>query len=109
MAKISYHFFFKYQNFAILCHVDFTIVSEQCSQNNFPITKINPFKVPKYEKVWWIFRQKWGKIKIFVIILSLLLKIRTKIHITNTHNIQIKQTMLYFQVQYMYLAEHSRN
>ncbi len=65
----------------ILCHVDFTIVSEQCSQNNVPIIKTNPFKV-----------------NIFVIILSLLLKIRTKIHITNTHNIQIKQTVLYFQV-----------
>ncbi len=37
--------------------------------------------------------------KIFVIILYLLLKIRTHIHITNTHNRQIKQTVLYFQVQ----------
>ncbi len=79
MAKISYHYvFFKYHNFTILCHVDFTILSEQCSQNNFPITKTNPFKVTKYKKVWWIFRRKWGKIKIFVIILSLVLKIRTK-------------------------------
>ncbi len=97
----KYHitiFFFKYQNFTILFHVDFTILSEQCSQNNFPITKTNPFKVTKY-KVWWIFRPRWGKIKIFVIISSLILKIRTKIHITNTHNIQIKQTVLYFQVQ----------
>ncbi len=33
MAKISYH------NFTILCHVDFTIFSEQCSQNNFPIQR----------------------------------------------------------------------
>ncbi len=65
MAQISYHyfFFFKYHNFTILCHVDFTIVSEQNSQNNVPITKTNPFKVTKYNKVWWIFRPKWGKIK----------------------------------------------
>ncbi len=83
----------------ILCHVDFTIVSERCSQNNFPITKTNPFKVTKYKNEWWIFRPMWGKIKICVIILSLLLKIRTNIHITNTHNIQIKQTVLYFQVK----------
>ncbi len=26
-------------------------------------------------------------------------KIRTKLQITNTHNIQVKQTVLYFQVQ----------
>ncbi len=75
MAKISYHNFFL--NITILCHVDFTIVSEQCSQNNFPITKTNPFNVTKY-KVWWIFRPKWAKIKIFVIILSLLLKNKNK-------------------------------
>ncbi len=98
MAKISYHCFLFFI-FTILCHVDFTILSEQCSQNNFPIIKTNPFKVTKYKKVWWIFRPKWGKIKICVIILSLLLKIRTKIYITNTHNIQIKQTVLYSQVQ----------
>ncbi len=42
------------------------------------ITKTNPFKVTKYKKVWWIFRPKWGKIKIFVIILSLLLKNKNK-------------------------------
>ncbi len=64
MAKISYH------NLTIVCYVDFTILSEQCSQNNFPITQTNPFKVTKY-KVWWIFRSKWGKIKICVIILYL--------------------------------------
>ncbi len=97
--SISLFYFFIYHNFTILCHVDFTILSEQCSLNNFLCTKTNPFKVTKYKKVWWMFRPKWGKIKIFVIILSLLLKIRTKIHITNTHNIQIKQTVLYFQVQ----------
>ncbi len=72
--------------------------SDQFSQNNVPIIKTNPFKVTKY-KGWQIFRPKWAKIKICVIILSLLLKIRTKIHITNTHDIQIKQTVLYFQVQ----------
>ncbi len=73
MAKISYH------NFTILCRVGFTIVSEQCSQNNFPITKTNPFKVTKYKKVWWIFRPKWGKIKIchyFIFVIK-----NTKIHI----------------------------
>ncbi len=64
MAKISYLFFFlKYHNFTILCHVDFNIVSDQCSQNNLPIIKTNPFTVTKYKKVWWIFIPKWGKIK----------------------------------------------
>ncbi len=29
----------------ILCHVGFTIFSDQCSQNNFPIIKTRPFKV----------------------------------------------------------------
>ncbi len=42
------------------------------------------------------FRPKWAKIQNVV---SFLLKIRTKIQITNTHNIQVKQTVLYFQVQ----------
>ncbi len=100
MAKISYHnYYFFNHNFTILCHVDFTIVSEKCSQNNFPITKTKPLKVTKYKKYGGYLDQSGGKIKIFVIILSLLLKIRTKIHITNTHNIQINQTVLYFQVQ----------
>ncbi len=43
------------------------------------------------------FRLKWAKIKkncIFLIIIII-----TKIQITNTHNIQVKQTVLYFQVQ----------
>ncbi len=53
----------------ILCHVGFTIVSEQYSQNNFPIIKTNTFKVTKYKKRWLIFRPKRAKIKIFVIIL----------------------------------------
>ncbi len=77
--------FFKYQNFPILCHVSFTILSEQFSQNNFPI-KTKPFKVTKYN----------GGYLLFYICYK---KIGTKIHITNTHNIQIKQTVLYFQVQ----------
>jgi len=63
MAKISYHDFI-----TILCHVDFTIVSEQYSQNNFHIIKTKPFKVTKYKKTWWIFRPKWANKKIFVII-----------------------------------------
>ncbi len=43
----------------------------------------NPFKVTKYKKEWRIFRPK---MRIFVLILSLLSKIKTKIHLTNTHN-----------------------
>ncbi len=42
------------------------------------ITKTNNFKVTKYKKVWWIFRPKWGKIKIFVIIVSLFIKNKNK-------------------------------
>ncbi len=29
----------------LLCHVGFTILSDQCSQNNFPIIKTRSFKV----------------------------------------------------------------
>ncbi len=87
MAKYHHYIFLKYHNFTILCHGDFTIVSEHCSQNNFPITKTNPFKVTKHKYGGYL-DQSGGKIKIFVIMLSLLIKIRTKIHITNTHNIQ---------------------
>ncbi len=87
MAKISYHAFFfffleisRFHDFiTILCHVGFTILSEQCSQNNVPVIKTNPFKVTKYKNEWWIFRPKWAKIKIFVIILSLLLKNKNKV------------------------------
>ncbi len=63
---------------AILCHVGFTILAEECSQNNFTIIKTKPFKVTKYKKERWIFRPKWVKIKIFVNILSLLLKNKNK-------------------------------
>ncbi len=45
---------------------------EHYSQTNFHIIKTKPFKVAQYEKVWRIFRPKWVKIKIVVIILSLL-------------------------------------
>ncbi len=62
----------------ILCHVSFNILSEQYGQTNFPIIKTKPFKVTEYKKEWWIFRPKWVKIKIFVIILSLLLKNKNK-------------------------------
>ncbi len=48
-----------------------TIVSEQCSQTNFPVIKTKPFKVIQY-KDWWIIRLKWEKIKIVVIILYFL-------------------------------------
>ncbi len=100
MAKMSYHdlkkIIYIYHDFImILCHVGFTILSEQSIQNYFTVIKTNPFKGTKYKKEWWIFRPKWAKIKI-CIILSLLLKIRTNIHITNT---QINQTVLYFQIQ----------
>ncbi len=90
IAKIISRFSFR--NIRIICHVGFTILSEQYSQNNFPIIKTNHFKVTNKKK------KKWAKIQIFVIILYCLT--RTKEHITNTHNnIQIKQTVLYFQVQ----------
>ncbi len=78
MANISQFFFF----LEISC---FTILSilivlvflfcklfEHYSQTNFPIIKTKTFKVTKYKKGWSIFRPKWMKIKIFVIILSLL-------------------------------------
>ncbi len=46
---------------------------ENHNQTNFPIIKTKPFNVAKYKKGWQ-FRPKWVKIKIVVIILSLLLK-----------------------------------
>ncbi len=53
MAKIPY--FFGKSRFhyfiTILFHVSFTILSEQCSQNNFNIIKTNPFKVTTYTKI----------------------------------------------------------
>ncbi len=69
----DHYFFFLYRDFiTILCHVGFTILSEQCSQIISLLQKTNPFKVTKYKKEWWIFRPKWAKIKIFaIIILSL--------------------------------------
>ncbi len=42
------------------------------------------------------FSPKWVKIK--NVVSFSLKKIRTKIQITNTHNIQVKHTVLYFQV-----------
>ncbi len=47
------------------------------SQTNCPIIKTTPFKVTQYKKVWRIFRPK-VKIKIIVIILSLLFKNENK-------------------------------
>ncbi len=61
MAKISYYFFLKHHNFTIFCHVDFIISSEQCSQNYFPITKTNPFKVTKYKKYGGYLDQSGGR------------------------------------------------
>ncbi len=101
MAKISYHdFLLKYHDITIpRFYRDFIMMLVLLFCLNSVETK--PFKVTKYKYVYilCIFRPKWAKIKIFVIILSSLLKIRTKIHITNTHYIQIKQTVFYFQVQ----------
>ncbi len=79
MAKISYHnLFLNYHNFiTILCCVGFTILSEQCSQNNFPIIKTS-FQGNKIKKEWWIFRPKCAKIKKSLLLFSLLLKIRNK-------------------------------
>ncbi len=76
IAKIISRFSFR--NITIICHVGFTILSEQYSPNNFPIIKPKPFKVTNKNK------KKWAKIQIFVIILHCLT--RTKVHITNTHN-----------------------
>ncbi len=56
----------------------FCKLSEHYSQTNFPIIKTKPFKVKKKKKEWQIFRPKWVKIKIFVIILSFLLKNKNK-------------------------------
>ncbi len=59
----------------ILCHVGLSILKlfEHHSQTNVPIIKTKPFKVAKYKKKrMQIFRPKWVKIKIVVIILSLL-------------------------------------
>ncbi len=42
---------------------------------------------------------KWAKMRIFVLILSLLLKNKHKD--THTHNLQIKQTVFNFQVKYL--------
>ncbi len=52
MAKISLFFFIsRFHDFIlILCHVGFTVLSEQCSQNNFPIIKTKPLKVTKHKK-----------------------------------------------------------
>ncbi len=52
MAKISYHKFFFISRFHhdSLSFGGFTILSEHCSQNNFPIIKAKPFKVTKYKK-----------------------------------------------------------
>ncbi len=47
----------------------FLSITANLTQTNSPIIKTRHFKITKYEKVWQIFRQKWVKIKIFVIIL----------------------------------------
>ncbi len=47
--------------------------------NNFPITKINPFKVPKYEK-YGGYLDKSGEDKNLCHYFIFVIKIRTKIH-----------------------------
>ncbi len=64
--------------FFVIMDFLFCKLPEHYSQTNFPIIKTKPFKVTKYKNVWQIFRPKWVKIKIFVIILSLLLKNENK-------------------------------
>ncbi len=75
----------------ILCHVGFTILSDQCSQNNFPIIKTRPFKVTNIKLMVDICEVGEDKICIivFFIILCLLLKNKNK----DTHNIQIKPAL----------------
>ncbi len=52
---------------------------EHYSQTNFPIIKAKSLtKITECKKVWQIFRPKWVKIKIIVIILSLSLKNESK-------------------------------
>ncbi len=66
----------------ILCHVGFTILQVvwALQPNLFPYYKDKAFqgKKRRRKKEWQIFRPKWVKIKIFVIILSLLLKNKYK-------------------------------
>ncbi len=80
----KYHFFLEISRFTILSRFFVMLVFLFCklfehySQTNFLIIKTKPFKVTKYKKVRRIFRPKWVKIKIFVIISSLLLKNESK-------------------------------
>ncbi len=43
--------------------IGFTILSEQCSQNNFPIIKTKPFKVTKYKTRMVDIKTKVGEYK----------------------------------------------
>ncbi len=79
--NITFFFFFlEISRFTILSRFFVMLVFLFCKlfehyrQTNFLIIKTKPFKVTQYKKVWRIFRPKWVKIKIFVIIFSLLLK-----------------------------------
>ncbi len=60
----------------IHCHVGFTILSEQCSQNNLPIIKTKSFKVTNIKKNGVI----------FFIILSFFLKNKNK-YINKTNSV----------------------
>ncbi len=66
------------KSFFVMLVFLFCKLFEHHSQTNFPFIKTKPFKVAKYKKEWQIFRPKWVKIKIVVIILSLLLKNENK-------------------------------
>ncbi len=81
IAKISYYNLFIFHDFImILCHVCFNILSEQCSQNNFPTIKTKHFKVKnKIKNNGGYLGQSGQRYK--SLSFYLLLKIRTKIHI----------------------------
>ncbi len=94
MAKISYHVFLEISRFhdSLSCWFNYFIwaVQPKC----FPIIKTNLFKITKYKKEWWIFRLKWAKVKNLCHYFIFVIQNKRK----DTHNIQIKQTVLYFQV-----------
>ncbi len=78
--------FFKFHDFiTILCHVGFTILSEQCSKNKCPIIKTKPFKISKYKikKGRYLGQNGQNLCHYFIFVI----KKKPNIHITNTHKI----------------------
>ncbi len=75
MAKISYHYFFR--NITI-SRFFVMLILLLCLSSGAKIISLLQSQIlsrlQNIKNVWWIFRPKWGKIKICVIILSLLLK-----------------------------------